>query len=662
MQQSARAQAQRFPEADTTWSWMSSVVLAVVVGCVYILSARMSLALLTPDGVAVFWPAAGIAAGTLIALGPHARAGVVTGTILATVIANLLGDRNVLSSIVFGFCNAGEALLAAGVIDRFFGWPFRLDRLRHVLGLLAAVIVATAVSGIGGALGFALFHDANGSIFVTWQNWFASDGLGIVTIAPLIIGLASLGRELPARSEAMEGLIALAWLIVMSIIVIALPQEPWARVVPIALLFPILLWIAARCPPIFAAAAAFVVTLAIVGTTIIEIGHFGGPGLPMPERVLTARAGILGVALCAYVLAALFAERRQQALALAESEARVQEALTAGTVTTFVWDLATGRSRRSVNAAQVLGFSPEKTFAASDFLARVHPDDRERFRGLVRSLSPEDPDYTFTFRFTQDDGRQVWLQETAKAEFDSIGELVGLKGLTLDVTARKQSEDQQSLLIAELDQRVKKLMVRVAVMAKDMGQHGDSLNTYIRALDERIQSISGAHTLLSQNCWRGAEVAELVRSQLSPCATEANAIVEGPRITVSVETAQVLAMALHELVTNAAKYGALSSPHGRVEVTWSRRSDRGADRLRIEWQEIGGPPAPAVPQSRYGISVIRDLIPRELGGSVELTFALTGVRCRIEVPLTDAPGQQGATNGTVSPSIPTDTDVARNRR
>ena len=146
---------------------MTSAVVAIAVGCIYVLSARMSLALLTPDGVAVFWPAAGVAAGTLIALGPHARWAVVSGTMVATVTANLLGDRNITSSIVFAFCNAGEALLAAGIIERFFDSPFKLDRLRPVLGLLGAAMLATAVSGIGGALGFALFHDATSSIFIT---------------------------------------------------------------------------------------------------------------------------------------------------------------------------------------------------------------------------------------------------------------------------------------------------------------------------------------------------------------------------------------------------------------------------------------------------------------------------------------------------------------
>jgi PAS domain S-box-containing protein len=583
--------------------------------------------------VAVFWPAAGVAAGALIAFGPRARWAVVAGTMVATIVANLLGDRNLLSSIVFAVCNAGEALLAAGLIERFFGSPFNLDRLRHVLGLLGAATIAAAVSGIGGTLGFALFHGATASMFVTWQNWFASDALGIITIAPLIIGLASATREPPARNETIEGLVALASLVVMSVIVIALPPEPWTTVVPIALLFPVLLWIAARCRPMFAAAAAFIVTLAIVWTTTIGIGHFGDPGLPMADRVLAARAGILAVALCAYVLAALFAERRQHEAALAESEARLQEALTAGAVTTFVWDVSAGSSQRSANAAQILGFDPRQIFTPSNFLSQVHPDDRERFKALVRGVIPQRPAYTITFRFKRPDGREVWIEETAKAEFDAVGRLVRLKGLTLDVTARKRSEDQQSLLIAALDHRVKNLLARVAAVAKDMRHGSGSLDDYVQALERRMQSMAGAHALLSQNRWDGVDLAELVHRQLAPNGTDANTTLGGPNITLPAAVTQALAMVLHELATNAAKYGALSTPHGRVEVNWNREPGEDAANLSIAWREVGGPAVAASPDCRYGVSIIRDLIPQELGGSVDLAFASSGVCCKMEIPL-----------------------------
>ena len=640
MQQNLRVHAGT-AAADRAGTWMKLGWLAIAVGGIYILSAKLSLSLLTPDGVAVFWPAAGVAAGALIASGPWARWAVVAGTMVATIVANLMGDRNLVSSMIFAVCNAGEALLTAGLIERYFGWPFSLDRLRQVLGLLGAAAVAAAVSGIGGTLGFVLLRGETTAAFNTWQNWFASDALGIVTIAPLVIGLASAARDPPRPNETIEGLTALALLVVMSVIAIALPMEPWTTVLPIALLFPILLWISARCRPVFAAAAAFIVTLAIVWTTTIGIGHFGDASIPMTDRVLAARGGILAVALCAYVLAALFAERRQHESALGESEARLQEALTAGAVTTFVWDADTGTSKRSANAAQILGFDRRKDFPASQFLSRIHPEDRENFKAFVRGVTPERPAYVVTFRFKQPDGQEIWLEETASAEFDPIGSLLRLKGLTLDVTARKRTADQQSLLIAAMDHHIKNLLARVAVVAKGMRRGSASLDEYVQTFDKRLESMADAHALLSRNVRDGVDLAELIRCQLARNATDANTTIGGPNVMLTVAATQALGMVLHELVTNAAKFGALSTPHGRVEVNWNRGADGDAANLSIVWREIGGPTVAASPNYKYGVSIIRDLIPNELGGSVELAFAASGVSCKIEIPLGVACAETG---------------------
>jgi PAS domain S-box-containing protein len=618
--------------ADPMRWWMSSIWVAVLLGSLYMLAAKLSLSLLTPDGVAVFWPAAGIAAGFLIVLGPSARLAVVVGTMAATILANLLGDRNLWSAFVFALCNAGEAVLTAALVEHSFGSGFSLNRLRNVLGLMASAIVAAALSGVGGTLGFVYFHGGATSPFVTWQNWFASDALGIIAVAPLIIGLATSAREPSAKSEPLEGSLALAALVVIGIIVILLPPEPWKTVVPIALLFPLLLWIAARCRPVFAAAAAFIITIAIVWTTTVGVGYFGDPGLAMADRVLTAQASILAIALCAYVLAALFAERRRSEAALMESEARLQEALTAGAVTAFVWDVGTESSQRSSNAAQILGFDPQQTFTVADFLSRVHADDRERLKALVRSISRENPAYNISFRFKRPDGRDIWLEETAKGEFDPQGRPLRLQGLTLDVTERKRAEEQQSQLIAELDHRVKNLLARVSVVATHTRQGSSSLDDYVRALDRRIQSMANAHSLLSRNRWLSVDVAELVRDQLSPYGSDANTTVDGPSVALPPAVTQTLAMVLHELATNAAKYGALSTPHGRVEISWRHGHDEHTTNLTIAWREIRGPAVPASPASGYGVSLIRDLIPRELGGSADIVFAPEGVRCEFGIP------------------------------
>ena len=132
---------------------MSPLGLALAVSVLYFLGAHLGLALLTqPDGVAVFWPAAGISAGMLVALGPRARWPVAFGVMAATVVANLLSDRNLEASLVFVLCNTGEPILFAWIINRHFGSRFSLGRVRNVVGLFGAAAVASAVSGIGGTM------------------------------------------------------------------------------------------------------------------------------------------------------------------------------------------------------------------------------------------------------------------------------------------------------------------------------------------------------------------------------------------------------------------------------------------------------------------------------------------------------------------------------
>jgi PAS domain S-box-containing protein len=636
MLQNLRGQAGRqlAGAADPTQHWVGLIGLAIAIGIAYFLAARLSLILLTkPDGVAVFWPASGVAAGALIALGPRARLPVAAGAMVATIVANVLGDRTVWSAIAFAVCNAGEAVLTAWLIERYFGASFTLDSLRHVLGLLAAAVVGTAISGIGGTAGFMYFHSSTAPVLTTWEHWFASDALGIVTVAPLLIGVAAAIREPPPRRELIEGVTALALLTVMSGLVIFLPREPWASEVSIALLFPLLLWLAARCRPVFAAAAAFIVALTVVWTTTFGIGYFGDPSLPIAERILVAQAGILAASLCAFVLAALFAERRRNEAALREGEARLQEALTAGAVTAFEWDVRTGSSRRSANAAQILGFDPQLTFTAPHFLARVHPDDRARFKALVYGVRPERPSYAVAFRFIRPDGREVWLEETSRAEFDAAGRYVRLKGLTLDVTERKRAEEHQDMLTAELDHRVKNVLARVAAVAMQTRQGSTSMDEFVEALNGRIQSMADAHTLLSQNRWQGVSLADLIHRQLAAYATSANTTVGGPDITLTAAATQGVAMVLQELVTNAVKYGALSTPRGRVSVSWDRQPGADASRLTIAWRELGGPPTATPTRMGYGTRLIRDLIPHELGGTVDLAFAPDGVCCTIEIPL-----------------------------
>jgi signal transduction histidine kinase len=286
----------------------------------YFVVARLSLGLLLePDGVAVFWPAAGISSGILIALGPHARWPVAAGVIAATIPANLMGDRNLPAAIGFGLCNAAEALITAGLIHLYFGANFNLCQLRKVLGLLIAAIVGTAISGIGGAVAYKLFHSPGVPMLTSWRHWFASDAVGILTVAPLFIGIASAVRRPPLRGEILEAVVALAVLTALTAIIIALPQEAWDTVVPIVLPAPVLLWVAARLRSVFSAASGFIVSSTVVWATIYGVGHFGGAGLPIEDRILQAQILVVSMMLGALVLAASFGERRRAEMRLVRS-------------------------------------------------------------------------------------------------------------------------------------------------------------------------------------------------------------------------------------------------------------------------------------------------------------------------------------------------------
>src|SRR5262249_48611130 len=240
---------------------------------------------------------------------------------------------------------------------------------------------------------------------------------------------------------------------------------------------------------------------------------------------------------------------------------------------------------------------------------------------------------TVSFRFVRPDSQEVWLEETSRAEFDTAGRLVRVHGLARDITRRKQSEKRQDLLRAELDHRVKNVLARVAAVVRYTQQPSATINEFVNALDGRIQSIAAAHALLSQSRWYGVGLADLMRHQLAPYTTDANTAISGPNIILTSAETQAVAMVIHELVTNAAKHGALSRPDGGVSLSWDRIGADATPVLTITWRELGGPPIMAPVQSGYGSGLIRNLIPHELGGNVNLVFQPEGVCCEIEIPI-----------------------------
>jgi len=316
----ALGQRQQTVAGDLNRRWPSSIWLAAAIGLAYFLAALLSYDLsLQAEGLAVFWPASGVSSGFLIALGSRARWPVATGVIVAVVAVHSIMADPLRVGIAFALSDVAETLIIAGLIERYFGAEFSLDRLSHVLGMLAAAVIGTCVSGIGGVAASVLLQPPTVPFLTIWEHWVASNTIGFIAVAPLLIGLAAALRQRPRSSELLEGVAALITLAGTTAVIISLSQERWETVVPVAWLFPMLLWLAARCGTVFAAAGAFIVSITIVCTTVLGIGHFGDPSLPIDDRILGAQASILIVTLSAYVLAALFAERRENEVRLTSS-------------------------------------------------------------------------------------------------------------------------------------------------------------------------------------------------------------------------------------------------------------------------------------------------------------------------------------------------------
>jgi PAS domain S-box-containing protein len=462
----------------------AKVISTVGVALAYFFAARLSLALLEPvDGVAVFWPAAGVASGILIALGSAARWTVVVGVVAATIAANLLGDRNIWSSVFFAVANAGEAVIIAGLIHRFCGSPFELDELRRVLALFAATVAGTSLSGIAGTVGFVLFHGSIASPLAIWLHWFSSDALGTIAVAPLAIGLASLVRNFPPRREIVEGVLALAVVSLVCALLVFLPNEPWTAELAIGALCPLLLCIAARLRPAFTAFATFMVATTIVWTTIFTIGIFGDLHLSIGQRVLGAQATILATSLGALVLAALFSERRLHESAILERESRLQAALRAGSVMAFDWDVSADEVRFSQNATEILGLNSQQVLSGTEWLKHIHPEDQPRVAFCLEGARPDQPSHSIAFRYRRPDGGEVWLEQIAIVQFDSAGKPTRVNGLTTDVTERKRFNEELSLAwkTAEMADRAKSSFLAAA--SHDLRQPLQTLKLLQAALE-----------------------------------------------------------------------------------------------------------------------------------------------------------------------------------
>src|SRR5271169_4374741 len=303
------------------------------------------------------------------------------------------------------------------------------------------------------------------------------------------------------------------------------------------------------------------------------------------------------------------AELEASNMQLLQSEQGRSLALAAGQMGSWEWDIAANCGSWDEGQYRIFGVEPEGFQITTDNIRNMlHPDDWEPLRQVVLRMAKGERTQQVEFRVRRPNGELRSCTGTAAASVDAAGNVVRISGVTIDVTERKEAEERQVLLAREVDHRARNALAIIQSIIRLT--HAKSVDNYVQAIEGRIKALSRAHTLLSDSRWQGADLATLVAEELAPYCAANRIRFGGPDISLQPATAQGLALALHELATNAAKHGALSSPSGKVGLDWELQRDA----LTLHWVENDGPRIAEPSSHNFGLKVIGASIEQQLGG------------------------------------------------
>lgn len=331
---------------------------------------------------------------------------------------------------------------------------------------------------------------------------------------------------------------------------------------------------------------------------------------------------------------------------LRDSEERRSLALVAGNMGSWDWNQASGDCLWDDGQYRIFGVERQQfVVSAENVRALIHPDDWDSLQAAIEKLFKERQPAQNEFRVKRPNGEVRWCLGTAAPSLDASGRVVRISGVTVDITDRKQAEERQTLLAREVDHRAKNALAVVQSIVRLT--RAPTIEEFTTAVEGRIRSLSLAHTILSLSRWQGADLSGLVEEELAPYRTadSSRIVASGPNVSLWPAAAQCLALAVHELVTNAAKYGALSTPTGRLTLDWSTASGN----LVLRWTEKGGLPCAAPSAPGFGMRIIKASIEGQLAGATSFDWGPNGVRCELTVPLADRKLVRAPTNGHQAP-------------
>ena len=307
---------------------------------------------------------------------------------------------------------------------------------------------------------------------------------------------------------------------------------------------------------------------------------------------------------------------------------RLDLALQASGLAEFEWDIARDLFIVSPRMAAMTGLATGELSAEGGNLPyqSIVEEDRERVRAEVTEQVEINGRYEVEYRrIRPDDGREIWTHAAGVLVRDVQGRAERLIGVMQDITERKREEARREALMGELDHRVKNVLAAVQSLAGQTARRTTSLDAFLETFSGRLKAMAAANELLTAARWRGAAIADVAAAELGGLA-QRQARWSGPELFLSPRAVNALALALHELATNAVKFGALSSPVGRIELVWAGRGDGGFD---LTWTEIGGPPVRRDRRDGFGSVLLTQVTSKELSGPVALDWRPEGLTVRI---------------------------------
>jgi PAS domain S-box-containing protein len=322
--------------------------------------------------------------------------------------------------------------------------------------------------------------------------------------------------------------------------------------------------------------------------------------------------------------------------ALRVSEERLGLAQRAAGIGVFDWDVPSGKVTWTAEQERLFGLE-EGTFGEdfSGWEARVLPQDLEPSnRAISEALARHDPEINLAYRIRRPDGNIRTIDTIALFFYDEKGAPLRMVGVNMDITRYKEAENRQNLLIRELHHRVKNTLATVQAIVGSTARTASSIDEFYQGFVGRIVSLARTHNLLTEDLWQKAALEELVRTELGPYEDEARnrIIIEGPHLELPSEAAVPIGMAIHELTTNAAKHGALSTFGGQVDVRW-KIVDKERPMLHFTWAEHGGPHVRTPTRQGFGTRLLQRVLATQLQAEVSMDFPEEGLRFSMEMPI-----------------------------